>query len=227
MLHLAVLAALAYADEELKLRVNIPRLDETTMHERAFAEVGSDGDVGGVRLIVPKGQEPVGGAALKLCLKEVGPGAGLVDCVVQLAARDGGADFARGREDEQPCHHCPWMLGRTMGTFEHAEGADFAEEALSFVLASSAKMRSKSASKTALNLKAQARRKIDPVPEMSRRTRDGRPSNRPWTRPISKIPTSGRGQTTTPETVAVITPARATQCGRSVERLHLLVHRRQ
>ena len=39
MRHLAILAALAYADEELRLRVNIPRLDETTMHEAAFADV--------------------------------------------------------------------------------------------------------------------------------------------------------------------------------------------
>ena len=45
MRHLAMLAALAYADEELRLRVSIPRVDEATMHERAFAEVGSDGDV--------------------------------------------------------------------------------------------------------------------------------------------------------------------------------------
>ena len=42
MRHLAVLAALAYADEELKLRVSIPIIDEATMHERAFAEVGTN-----------------------------------------------------------------------------------------------------------------------------------------------------------------------------------------
>ena len=45
MLRLAVLAALAYADEELRLRVSIPTIDEATMHERAFAAVDATGDV--------------------------------------------------------------------------------------------------------------------------------------------------------------------------------------
>ena len=75
MRHLAMLAALAYADEELRLRVSIPTIDEETMHERAFAEVGTNGDIREVDLVVPKGAEPEG-AALKLCLREVGPGAG-------------------------------------------------------------------------------------------------------------------------------------------------------
>ena len=68
MRHLAMLAALVYADEELKLRVSIPKIDETTMHERAFADVDAHGDVREVDLVVPKGQEPEG-AALKLCCK--------------------------------------------------------------------------------------------------------------------------------------------------------------
>ena len=49
----------------------------------------------------------------------------------------------------------------TMGTFEHAEGADFAEEALSFCSRVVREDRAKSIVKNcAQNLKAQARRKV-------------------------------------------------------------------
>ena len=97
----AQLRARVDADEELRLRVNIPRLDEATMHERAFAEVGTNGDVREVELVVPKGAEPEG-AALKLCLKEVGPGAGLVDCVVQLASHAAVERILRRTPDDAP-----------------------------------------------------------------------------------------------------------------------------
>ena len=161
MRHLAVLAALVYADEELKLRVSIPRLDEATMHERAFAEVGSDGDVREVELIVPKGQEPEG-AALKLCLREVGPGAGLVDCVVQLASHASVERILRRTPDDAPLPSLSLKVSdETMGTFEHAEGADFAEEALAFCSRVVREEKSKSIVKNcARNLKAQARRKV-------------------------------------------------------------------
>ena len=96
-----MLAALVYADEELRLRVSIPRIDEATMHERAFADVGAHGDVREVELVVPKGPEPEG-AALKLCLKEVGPGAGLVDCVVQLASHATVERILRRTPEEEP-----------------------------------------------------------------------------------------------------------------------------
>ena len=154
-----MLAALAYADEELKLRVNIPRLDEATMHERAFAEVGTNGDVREVELVVPKGQEPEG-AALKLCLKEVGPGAGLVDCVVQLASHASVERILRRTPDDAPLPSLSLEVD-PMGTFEHAEGADFAEEALSFCSRVVREDRAKSIVKNcARNLKAQARRKV-------------------------------------------------------------------
>ena len=161
MRHLAVLAALVYADEELRLRVNIPRFDEATMHERAFAEVGSDGDVREVDLVVPKGQEPEG-AALKLCLREVGPGAGLVDCVVQLASHAAVERILRRTPEDAPLPSLSLKVSdETMGTFEHAEGADFAEEALAFCSRVVREEKSKSIVKNcAQNLKAQARRKV-------------------------------------------------------------------
>ena len=161
MLRLAVLAALAYADEELRLRVSIPRVDEATMHERAFADVDATGDVREVDLVVPKGQEPEG-AALKLCLKEVGPGAGLVDCVVQLASHATVERILR-RTPEEPLPSLSLKVSDEdgLGTFEHAEGADFAEEALSFCSRVVREERSKTIVKNcARNLKAQARRKV-------------------------------------------------------------------
>ena len=160
MRHLAMLAALVYADEELRLRVNIPRLDEATMHERAFAEVGSDGDVREVDLVVPKGQEPEG-AALKLCLKEVGPGAGLVDCVVQLASHATVERVLRRTPDDAPLPSLSLEVEGDVGSFEHVEGADFGEEALAFCSRVVREDRSKSIVKNcARNLKAQARRKV-------------------------------------------------------------------
>ena len=131
MRHLAILAALVYADEELRLRVNIPRLDEATMHEAAFAEVDATGEAHMVELVVPKGQEPEG-AALKLCLKEVGPGAGLVDCVVQLASHATVERILRRTPEEEPLPSLSLKVSDEdgLGTFEHAAGADFAEEAL-------------------------------------------------------------------------------------------------
>ena len=161
MRHLAVLAALVYADEELRLRVNIPVIDEATMHERAFAEVDSDGDVREVELVVPKGAEPEG-AALKLCLKEVGPGAGLVDCVVQLASHASVERILRRTPEDEPLPALSLKVSdETMGTFEHVEGADFGEEALSFCSRVVREEKSKSIVKNcAQNLKAQARRKV-------------------------------------------------------------------
>ena len=161
MLRLAVLAALAYADEELRLRVSIPTIDETTMHERAFADVDATGDVREVELVVPKGQEPEG-AALKLCLREVGPGAGLVDCVVQLASHATVERILRRTPDDEPLPSLSLKVSdETMGTFEHAEGADFAEEALAFCSRVVREDRAKSIVKNcARNLKAQARRKV-------------------------------------------------------------------
>ena len=160
MLRLAVLAALAYADEELRLRVSIPTIDETTMHERAFADVDATGDVREVELVVPKGQEPEG-AALKLCLKEVGPGAGLVDCVVQLASHATVERILRRTPEDEPLPSLSLNVEGDVGTFEHAEGADFAEEALSFCSRVVREERSKTIVKNcARNLKAQARRKV-------------------------------------------------------------------
>ena len=161
MLRLAVLAALAYADEELRLRVSIPTIDETTMHERAFADVDATGDVREVELVVPKGQEPEG-AALKLCLREVGPGAGLVDCVVQLASHATVERILRRTPENEPLPSLSLKVSdETMGTFEHAEGADFAEEALAFCSRVVREEKSKSIVKNcARNLKAQARRKV-------------------------------------------------------------------
>ena len=162
MLRLAVLAALVHADEELRLRVNIPRIDEATMHERAFADVDAHGDVREVELVVPKGQEPEG-AALKLCLKEVGPGAGLVDCVVQLASHATVERILRRTPDDEPLPSLSLKVSDEdgLGTFEHAEGADFAEEALSFCSRVVREERSKTIVKNcARNLKAQARRKV-------------------------------------------------------------------
>ena len=162
MRHLAILAALVYADEELRLRVNIPRLDEATMHETAFAEVDAAGEAHMVELVVPKGQEPEG-AALKLCLKEVGPGAGLVDCVVQLASHATVERILRRTPEEEPLPSLSLKVSDEdgLGTFEHAEGADFAEEALSFCSRVVREERSKSIVKNcARNLKAQARRKV-------------------------------------------------------------------
>ena len=160
MLRLAVLAALAYADEELRLRVSIPRIDEATMHERAFAAVDAHGDVREVDLVVPKGQEPEG-AAFKLCLKEVGPGAGLVDCVVQLASHATVERILRRTPEDEPLPSLSLNVEGDVGTFEHAEGADFAEEALSFCSRVVREERSKSIVKNcARNLKAQARRKV-------------------------------------------------------------------
>ena len=162
MRHLAILAALAYADEELKLRVSIPTFDEATMHERAFAEVGTNGDVREVELVVPKGAEPEG-AALKLCLREVGPGAGLVDCVVQLASHAAVERILRRTPDDEPLPSLSLKVSDEgdMGTFEHAEGADFAEEALAFCSRVVREEKSKSIVKNcARNLKAQARRKV-------------------------------------------------------------------
>ena len=160
MLRLAVLAALVYADEELRLRVNIPRLDEATMHERAFAEIDAHGDVREVDLVVPKGQEPEG-AALKLCLKEVGPGAGLVDCVVQLASHASVERILRRTPDDEPLPSLSLDVEGDVGTFEHVEGADFAEEALAFCSRVVREEKSKSIVKNcARNLKAQARRKV-------------------------------------------------------------------
>ena len=160
MLRLAVLAALVYADEELRLRVSIPRIDEATMHERAFADVDSTGDVREVELVVPKGQEPEG-AALKLCLKEVGPGAGLVDCVVQLASHATVERILRRTPEDEPLPSLSLNVEGDVGTFEHAEGADFAEEALAFCSRVVREERSKSIVKNcARNLKAQARRKV-------------------------------------------------------------------
>ena len=161
MRHLAVLAALAYADEELRLRVNIPRLDETTMHEAAFADVDATGEAHMVELVVPKGAEPEG-AALKLCLREVGPGAGLVDCVVQLASHATVERILRRTPENEPLPSLSLKVSdETMGTFEHAEGADFAEEALAFCSRVVREEKSKSIVKNcARNLKAQARRKV-------------------------------------------------------------------
>ena len=162
MRHLAMLAALAYADEELRLRVNIPRIDEATMHERAFADVDAHGDVREVELVVPKGQEPEG-AALKLCLKEVGPGAGLVDCVVQLASHATVERILRRTPDDEPLPSLSLKVSDEdgLGTFEHAEGADFAEEASAFCSRVVREDQSKSIVKNcARNLKAQARRKV-------------------------------------------------------------------
>ena len=159
MRHLAVLAALACADEELKLRVSIPTIDEATMHERAFADVDAHGDVREVELVVPKGAEPEG-AALKLCLREVGPGAGLVDCVVQLASHATVERILRRTPDDEPLPSLSLEVD-PMGTFEHAEGADFAEEALAFCSRVVREEKSKSIVKNcAQNLKAQARRKV-------------------------------------------------------------------
>ena len=160
MLRLAVLAALAYADEELRLRVSIPTIDEETMHERAFAEVGSDGDIREVELVVPKGAEPEG-AALKLCLREVGPGAGLVDCVVQLASHATVERILRRTPDDEPLPSLSLEVEGDVGSFEHVEGADFAEEALEFCSRVVREEKSKSIVKNcAQNLKAQARRKV-------------------------------------------------------------------
>ena len=160
MRHLAILAALACADEELRLRVNIPVIDEATMHERAFAEVDAQGDVREVDLVVPKGQEPEG-AALKLCLREVGPGAGLVDCVVQLASHATVERILRRTPDDEPLPSLSLEVQGDIGTFEHAEGADFAEEALAFCSRVVREDRAKSIVKNcAKNLKAQARRKV-------------------------------------------------------------------
>ena len=160
MRHLAVLAALVYADEELRLRVNIPRLDEATMHEAAFAEVDAAGEAHMVDFVVPKGQEPEG-AALKLCLKEVGPGAGLVDCVVQLASHATVERILRRTPEDEPLPSLSLNVEGDVGTFEHAEGADFAEEALSFCSRVVREERSKSIVKNcARDLKAQARRKV-------------------------------------------------------------------
>ena len=157
-----MLAALVYADEELRLRVNIPRLDEATMHEAAFAEVDAAGEAHMVELVVPKGAEPEG-AALKLCLKEVGPGAGLVDCVVQLASHATVERILRRTPDDAPLPSLSLKVSDEdgLGTFEHAEGADFAEEALSFCSRVVREERSKTIVKNcARNLKAQARRKV-------------------------------------------------------------------
>jgi glycerophosphoryl diester phosphodiesterase len=156
-----MLAALVYADEELRLRVSIPTIDEATMHERAFADVDAHGDVRELDLIVPKGAEPEG-AALKLCLKEVGPGAGLVDCVVQLASHATVERILRRTPDDEPLPSLSLKVSdETMGTFEHAEGADFAEEALAFCSRVVREEKSKSIVKNcAKNLKAQARRKV-------------------------------------------------------------------
>ena len=160
MRHLAMLAALVYADEELRLRVSIPTIDEETMHERAFAEVGANGDVREVELVVPKGAEPEG-AALKLCLREVGPGAGLVDCVVQLASHATVERILRRTPDDEPLPSLSLEVQGDVGTFEHAEGADFDEESLSFCSRVVREDRSKSiVKKCAQNLKAQARRKV-------------------------------------------------------------------
>ena len=144
-----MLAALVHADEELRLRVNIPVVDEATMHERAFAAVDAHGDVREVELVVPKGQEPEG-AALKLCLKEVGPGAGLVDCVVQLASHATVERILRRTPEEEPLPSLSLNVEGDVGTFEHAEGADFAEEALSFCSRVVREDRAKSIVKTAL-----------------------------------------------------------------------------
>ena len=162
MRHLAILAALVYADEELRLRVNIPRLDEATMHDAAFAEVDAAGEAHMVELVVPKGAEPEG-AALKLCLKEVGPGAGLVDCVVQLASHATVERILRRTPEEEPLPSLSLKVSDEdgLGTFEHAEGADFAEEALAFCSRVVREERSKTIVKNcARNLKAQARRKV-------------------------------------------------------------------
>ena len=160
MRHLAILAALACADEELRLRVSIPTIDEETMHERAFAEVGTNGDVREVELVVPKGQEPEG-AALKLCLREVGPGAGLVDCVVQLASHASVERILRRTPDDEPLPSLSLDVEGDVGSFEHVEGADFGEEALAFCSRVVREDRSKSIVKNcARNLKAQARRKV-------------------------------------------------------------------
>ena len=160
MRHLAILAALVYADEELRLRVNIPRLDETKMHEAAFAEVDASGEAHMVELVVPKGQEPEG-AALKLCLKEVGPGAGLVDCVVQLASHATVERVLRRTPDDAPLPSLSLEVEGDVGSFEHVEGADFGEEALAFCSRVVREDRSKSIVKNcARNLKAQARRKV-------------------------------------------------------------------
>ena len=160
MRHLAMLAALACADEELKLRVSIPTIDEATMHERAFAEIDSTGDVREVELVVPKGAEPEG-AALKLCLREVGPGAGLVDCVVQLASHASVERILRRTPDDEPLPSLSLDVEGDIGSFEHVEGADFGEEALAFCSRVVREDRAKSIVKNcAQNLKAQARRKV-------------------------------------------------------------------
>ena len=59
------------------------------------------GDVREVELVVPKGAGAEG-AALKLCLKEVGPGAGLVDCVVQLASHATVERILRRTPEDEP-----------------------------------------------------------------------------------------------------------------------------
>ncbi len=160
MRRLAVLAALVHADEELRLRVNIPRLNEATMHERAFAEVGTNGDVREVDLVVPKGQEPEG-AALKLCLREVGPGAGLVDCVVQLASHASVERILRRTPEDEPLPSLSLDVEGDIGSFEHVEGVDFGEEALAFCSRVVREEKSKSIVKNcARNLIAQARRKV-------------------------------------------------------------------
>ena len=66
-----------------------------------------------------------------------------------------------GRPDDEPLPSLSLEVQGDVGTFEHAEGADFAEEALAFCSRVVREDRAKSIVKNcAQNLKAQARRKV-------------------------------------------------------------------
>ena len=117
------------ADEELRLRVNIPRIDVEAMHESAFASIDAAGEVHEVELVVPAG-EPPEKAAMKLCLKEVGPGAGLVDCIVQLASHATVERVLKRTPVHEPLPALTLEVGAQEGmarTFAHEEDGDFDE----------------------------------------------------------------------------------------------------
>lgn len=152
--------ARADADEELRLRVNIPRIDVEAMHESAFASIDAAGEAHEVELVVSKGEAPEK-AAMKLCLKEVGPGAGLVDCIVQLASHATVERVLKRTPVHEPLPALTFEVEGMARTFAHEEDGDFDEEALKFCSEVVNEDRTKSIVKNcARNLKAQARRKV-------------------------------------------------------------------
>ena len=157
----------------------------------------------------------------------MGPGAGLVDCVVQLASHATVERILRRTPDDEPLPSLSLNVEGDVGAFEHAEGADFAEEALSFCSRVVREERSKTIVKNcARNLKAQARRKVTQL--VDEQTDERRKAiEQAVDAFLAQNPDRRKRANDDVRTVKSSLHPRAAQANRSIQRLHLLVHRGQ